>query len=131
MRRQAAADGLAIDPWHLAAVLEGLRLRMDHALRVIDRGAIFAAARHALALHQWLTAPDRDQEAAVRRAEQRLAAAVSGTTPLLAAASGLHAWLGGDGRSGGDGHGGAPARRPAPRWCDFGASTACCARRCR
>lgn len=108
VRRQAAADGLAIDPWHLAAVLEGLRLRMDHALRVIDRGAIFAAARHALDLHQWLTAPDRDQEAAVQRAEQRLAAAVSGTTPLLAAASGLHAWLGGDRRSDGDGGGDGP-----------------------
>ena len=94
VRRQAAADGLAIDPWHLAAVLEGLRLRMAHALRVIDRGAIFAAARHALELHQWLTAPDRDQEVAVRRADQRLAAAVAGATPLLAAASGLHAWLG-------------------------------------
>jgi len=30
---------------------------MDHALRIIDRGVIFAAARHALNLHQWLTAP--------------------------------------------------------------------------
>jgi hypothetical protein len=29
VRRQAAVDGHAIDPWHLAAVLEGLRLRMD------------------------------------------------------------------------------------------------------
>ena len=122
VRRQAATDGLAIDPWHLAAVLEGLRLRMAHALRVIDRGAIFAAARHALVLHQWLTAPDRDQEAAVRRADQRLAAAVPGTTPLLAAATGLHAWLGGDrgsdghgdgdGPSGGDGHGDGGARPP-------------------
>jgi hypothetical protein len=40
VRRQAAVDGQAIDPWHLAAVLEGLRLRMDHALRIIDRGMI-------------------------------------------------------------------------------------------
>lgn len=29
VRRMAAADGQAIDPWHLAALLEGLRLRMD------------------------------------------------------------------------------------------------------
>jgi hypothetical protein len=48
VRRQAAVDGQAIDPWHLAAVLEGLRLRMDHALRIIDRGMILDAARHAL-----------------------------------------------------------------------------------
>src|SRR3954447_17129583 len=35
VRRQAAVDGQLIDPWHLAAVLEGLRLRMDHAMRII------------------------------------------------------------------------------------------------
>ena len=99
VRRQAAVDGQAIDPWHLAAVLEGFRLRMDGALRIIDRGAILAAARHALDLHQWLVAPDFDQEGAVQRAEQVLAAAAaSGATPLLAAATGLHAWLGGDGQ---------------------------------
>ena len=112
VRRQAAVDGKAIDPWHLAAVLEGLRLRMDGALRIIDRGAILAAARHALDLHQWLVAPDFDQEGAVQRAEQVLAAtAASGTTPLLAAATGLHAWLG-DGSSNGDGHRGGGARPP-------------------
>jgi hypothetical protein len=107
VRRQAAVDGLVIDPWHLAAVLEGFRLRMDGALRIIDRGAILAAARHALDLHQWLVAPDFDQEGAVQQAEKRLAAAAaSAATPLLAAATGLHTWLGGDGQTGGDGHGG-------------------------
>ena len=40
VRRQAAVDGQLIDPWHLAAVLEGLRMRMDHELRIIDRGVI-------------------------------------------------------------------------------------------
>ena len=102
VRRQAAVDGQLIDPWHLAAVLEGFRLRMDGALRIIDRGAILAAARHALDLHQWLVAPDFDQEGDVQRAEQVLTdTASSGTTPLLAAAAGLHAWLGGDGHAGG------------------------------
>jgi hypothetical protein len=91
VRLQAAVDGQAIDPWHLAALLEGLRLRMDHALRIIDRGAIFEAARHALALHQWLASPDFDQEGEVQRAERVLAAAAG--TPLLAAASGFHAWI--------------------------------------
>lgn len=92
VRQQAAADGQAIDPWHLAALLEGLRLRMDHALRIIDRGLIFTAARHALHLHQWLTAPDPAQEEAVQAAAAALAR--HGTmTPLLAAAEALHAWL--------------------------------------
>ncbi len=94
VRRQAAADGAAIDPWHLAAILEGLRLRMDHALRIIDRGTIFAAARHALGLHQWLIAPDAGQQEAIRRAETALARPA---TPLLAAAGGCAAWLAANG----------------------------------
>src|SRR4051794_26874855 len=90
--RQAAVDGQAIDPWHLAAVLEGLRLRMDGALRIVDRGAILHAACHALDLHQWLTAPDFDQEADVQQAEKCLASQAGGT-PLLAAAYGMHRWI--------------------------------------
>ena len=92
VRRQAAADGLGIDPWQLAATLEGLRLRMDHALRIVDRGAIFAAARAALDLHQWLTAPDFDQEGEVQAAERHLDGAPS-TSTLLTAAARMHGWL--------------------------------------
>src|ERR1700753_228395 len=62
VRRQAAVDGLAIDPWHLAAMLEGLRFRMDHALGTIDRGAVFDAARHAFDQYEWLVRPDFEQE---------------------------------------------------------------------
>jgi hypothetical protein len=97
VRRQAAVDGHAIDPWHLAAVLEGFRLRMDGALRIVDRGAILAAARHALDLHQWLVAPDFDQEGEVQQAEAILAAQ-AGTTPLLAAADGVRRWIEAGGR---------------------------------
>ena len=104
VRRQAAVDGQAIDPWHLAAVLEGFRLRMDGALRIIDRGAILDAARHALDLHQWLTAPDFDQEGEVQQAERCLAAQPGGT-PLLAAAHGMRQWI--------DGHGNGGTRPPA------------------
>ena len=93
VRRQAAADGQAIDPWHLAAVLEGLRLRMDGALRIIDRGAIFDAARHALALHRWITAPGFDEEGLVRQAEAVLDRPGDPGTPLLSAAQSAHAWL--------------------------------------
>jgi len=97
VRRQAAVDGQLIDPWHLAAVLEGLRLRMDHAMRIIDRGVIFDAARHALTLHQWLTVPDFDQEGEVQQAEAALARPEARISPLLSAALGVHAWLDRDG----------------------------------
>jgi hypothetical protein len=93
VRRQAAVDGQSIDPWHLAAVLEGLRLRMDGALRIIDRGAIFEAARHALTLHQWIAAPDFDQEGEVQIAEKALAHPSAAVAPLLSAAVSMHAWL--------------------------------------
>jgi hypothetical protein len=94
VRRQAAVDGRLIDPWHLFAVLEGLRLRMDGALRIIDRGAILAAAAHALTLHGWLVAPDFDEEGVVYQAEKHLGGfTASSGTPLLAAATGMHAWL--------------------------------------
>ncbi len=91
VRRQAAVDGQMIDPWHLAAVLEGLRLRMENELRIIDRGQVFEAARTALGLHQWLTEPDFDQEGEVQAAEQHLLSVLPGG--LLAAAQGVWTWL--------------------------------------
>jgi hypothetical protein len=89
VRRQAAVDGHSIDPWHLAAVLEGLRLRMDHALRIIDRGQIFEAARTALTLHQWIVEPDFDQEGEIQDAERHLA----GTSGLVGVGEALWSWL--------------------------------------
>lgn len=92
IRRQAAVDGRLIDPWHLAAVLEGLRLRMDGGLRIIDRGSIFAAAEHALTLHRWLVASEFDEEGEVQRAEKHLASfAGADGTSLLVAGTGMHA----------------------------------------
>jgi len=44
VRCQARVDGRLIDPGQLAAVLEGLRRRMDSALRIFERGEIFDAA---------------------------------------------------------------------------------------
>lgn len=89
VRRQASVDGHGIDPWHLAAVLEGLRLRMDHALRIVDRGQIFEAARHALTLHQWMVEPDFDQEGEIQEAERHLASAAG----LVGVGEALWSWL--------------------------------------
>jgi len=91
VRRQAAVDGQSIDPWHLAAVIEGLRLRMDGALRIVDCGVIFEAARTAFRLYQWITAPDFDQEGEVQAAARHLES--TGPGILLGAADGLWSWL--------------------------------------
>jgi hypothetical protein len=92
-RRQASVDGRLIDPWHLAATIEGLRLRMDPYLRIIDRGQILEAARTALDYYQWLVAPDFDQEGEVQRAAASLTHFPPSTPPLLVGALGVHAWL--------------------------------------
>jgi hypothetical protein len=93
VRQQAAVDGQLIDPWHLAATIEGLRLRMDPYLRIIDRGLIVDSARAALTLHQWIVEPDFDQEGEVQRAEAMLAMQPAALPPLIAAAQGLRAWI--------------------------------------
>jgi len=114
VRRQAAVDGHLVDPWQLAAVVEGFRLRMDDKLGRVDRGSVIDAARHALDQYQWLACPDFDQQAAVRQAEAHLASfGAQGETPLLAAARGVHAWLGGA-PGGGPGGGGGPAGAARP-----------------
>ena len=64
-----------------------------HALRIVDRGAIFAAARHALGLHQWLTAPDFDQDGAIRRAEAASRGARAAGHPAARRGDGARAWL--------------------------------------
>jgi hypothetical protein len=93
VRRQAAVDGQVIDPWHLAALIEGVRLRLDRAPALIDRGALFAAAHHAFDLYRWFCGPDEAQRAAIAVAADHLAAVGDPHSPLLGAAFGVHAWL--------------------------------------
>jgi hypothetical protein len=97
VRRQAMVDGQAIDPWHLAALIEGVRFRLGQSPALIDRGALFAAAHHAFDLYRWFSAPDEAQRAAIRRASDHLAAVGDGHSPLVGAAFGVHAWLDQDG----------------------------------
>ena len=68
VRRHAACDGRAIDPWHLAAMIEGVRFRMDRAAAIVERGAIFEAARHAFSLWRWFARPDAGQTQAIEQA---------------------------------------------------------------
>lgn len=104
-RRQAAVDGELIDPWHLAATLEGLRLRMYPYLRMSDRLDILDKAMLALSYHQWMVEPDFDQEGDIQRAEAILAAQPLSLPPLLGAAMGVRAWI--------ESGGGRPAIRAA------------------
>jgi hypothetical protein len=75
-----------------AALIEGVRFRLDSPA-MIDRGALFAAARHAFELHQWFVRPDAVQRAAIAEAVAQLEATSDRYSPLLAAAIGVHAWL--------------------------------------
>ena len=93
VRRQAAVDGHLIDLWHLAATIEGLHLRMDPYLRMIDRGEILETAKFALTLHQWIVEPDFDQEGEVQRAEAMLAMQPASLPPLIVAAQGFREWI--------------------------------------
>jgi hypothetical protein len=92
-RRAAAADGKLIDPWGLAALLAGLRLRLDDGASIAERGAVIDSARYALNEHQWLADPDFDQEGEIQRAEQAIAAASTADGPFLAAGRAMHGWI--------------------------------------
>ena len=100
IRQQAASDGHAIEPWHLAALLEGVRMRMDPDLSLAERGEIFAAARHAFAMYRWLVTPDGNQQAEIQRATTLIRDAVKQSTPLLGAVRATHDWLTQGGRRG-------------------------------
>jgi hypothetical protein len=93
IRRQALADGRAIDPWHLAALIEGARLRVDHVPPMLERGLLFAAARHAFDLYRWFSGPDEAQQVAIADAAACLDSVAGGHAALLGAALGVHTWL--------------------------------------
>src|SRR5271170_6517380 len=93
IRQQAAVDGQAIEPWHLAALSEGVRLRLAHMPAMIDRGISFAAAQHAFTLYRWFCGPDAGQRAAIEQAAAHLEGVGGAYSPLVGAALGVHAWL--------------------------------------
>ncbi|WP_243429848.1 hypothetical protein [Acetobacter sacchari] len=91
-RRCAAVDGHLIDPWRLAAELEGLRHR-PVGEDAYERGTAVDAARTAFDQYQWLTRPDRSQEAQIAEALTWIADASTVDGPLLGAAKAFHRWI--------------------------------------
>jgi hypothetical protein len=77
----------------LAALIEGVRLRVDHVPPMLERGLVFAAARHAFGLYRRFVRPDQAQRAAIAAAAAHLEAVGDGQSPLLGAALAVHAWL--------------------------------------
>jgi hypothetical protein len=98
-RREAAVDGELIDPWHLAALIEGVRFRVMGDTP-IDRGATFAAARHALDLYCWRVRPDPVRQEEIALAAAHLEERAGPRSPLVGAAFGVHAWIAGGGGRG-------------------------------
>ncbi|GBR20451.1 MULTISPECIES: Fic family protein [Asaia] len=88
----AAADGCLIDPWHLAAELEGLRPRFE-AEDALERGARIDNARIALEQYQWLCRPTQNQTVQISAAVMQIRDKSITVGPLLGAAKAFHAWI--------------------------------------
>ncbi|WP_124306722.1 Fic family protein, partial [Acetobacter pasteurianus] len=91
-RACAAVDGHLIDPWRLAAELEGLRV-VPLGCDVFERGASVDAAHAAFAQYQWLVKPDETQRNAIESALGWLSEHSKASGPLLGAATAFHAWV--------------------------------------
>ena len=92
VRREAAIDGQLIEPWHLAAVIEGVRFRLTGETP-LDRGVTFAAARHAFDLYRWHVHPDEDRQQEILDATAHLKDVSAPHSALVGAALGVHSWL--------------------------------------
>ncbi|AOX18658.1 hypothetical protein [Kozakia baliensis] len=96
-RACAAVDGHLIDPWHLAADLEGLKPRIIGE-NAYERGSVIDAAKMAFDQYLWLTRPTREQATRLENALAALHEAATPSGPLLGAAQAFHRWIdaGGD-----------------------------------
>ncbi|WP_367161261.1 hypothetical protein ABUE34_15595 (plasmid) [Kozakia baliensis] len=96
-RACAAVDGHWIDPWHLAAELEGLKPRIIGE-SAYERGNVIDAAKAAFDQYLWLTRPTIEQTTRLEKALATLHGAATATGPLLGAAQAFHRWIeaGGD-----------------------------------
>jgi hypothetical protein len=120
VRQQAAADGQGIDPWHLAAVLEGLRPRLERASSVLDRGAS-SRSRGT----RWSCTAGSSSPTSTRRARSSAPSVPSPPPPAP-----RRFWPQQPACTAGS-TGAASGHRCAPPWSGTGRATACCARPCR
>ncbi|WP_246789524.1 hypothetical protein [Acetobacter nitrogenifigens] len=91
-RACAAVDGHLIDPWRLAAELEGLRpVRLGND--AYERGTSVDAARAAFDQYQWMARPTSIQRAEIDAALSWIADASAVDGPLLGAAKAFHRWI--------------------------------------
>jgi len=86
VRQMALMDGAVLDPVHLAATLQGLRLQLASD-NPWERADIIDATNAGFALHQALTRPSREQRVEIAHDIAALRSQPKGYGPLLAAAA--------------------------------------------
>ncbi|MBO1326184.1 hypothetical protein K2X14_14665 [Acetobacter sp. TBRC 12305] len=112
-RNCAAVDGFLVDPWYLAAVLEGLRPRI-RGQDVFERGNEVDAAHATFEQYQWLARPTGLQREAIAQAMDAIKPFTQVVGPLLGGALAFRQWIEA-------GHGRAPLRGALVRlWCEEG-----------
>ncbi|MFT8953726.1 MAG: hypothetical protein ABF979_15830 [Gluconobacter sp.] len=98
-RQCAAVDGFLIDPWQLAASLEGLRPRI-RGQDVYERGSEVDALRYAFEQYQWLARASASQEERIAEALSRAALPVGRLGVLWGSALAFREWIeGGEARA--------------------------------
>jgi len=92
VRQMTSVDGAVLDPVHLAATLQGLRLQLSSD-NPWERADIIDATNAGFTLHQALTRPTQAQRIEIAGALVSLRSQPKGYGPLLASALAFHAWL--------------------------------------
>lgn len=91
-RQCAAVDGFLIDPWQLAASLEGLRPRI-RGQDVYERGNEVDALRYAFEQYQWLARASAFQEEQVTKALSSMTVPVRRLGVLWGSALAFREWI--------------------------------------
>lgn len=91
-RHCAAVDGFLVDPWHLAAVLEGLRPRI-RGQDVFERGTEVDAVQAAFEQYQWLAKPTGRQREAIAQATAVINPMTRSMGPFLGGALAFRQWV--------------------------------------
>lgn len=91
-RHCAAVDGFLVDPWHLAAVLEGLRPRI-RGVDAFERGTEIDAVRAAFTQYQWLANPTGLQRKAITQARAVARPLTQRLGPFVGSALAFRHWI--------------------------------------